>query len=272
MSGHRSSHRVPTLEIQTPEGVAFALLLAGPVTRFLAWIIDVCVVVTAFIAIQISLMSFLIMISSDAAMAVSFIIYFALTIGYSMTLEWLWRGQTIGKRLLRLRVVDHDGLRLQFSQVALRNLLRPVDSLPLFYALGGFTSLINGRAQRLGDIAANTVVIRTPRVREPDLKQISTGKFNSLKEHPHIVARLRQQISPAEAALALQAILRRDLFSPEARIEVFTAIADRFRSHAKFPEDAIAGMSDEQYVRCVTELIYARDGRDAKKQTAELAA
>lgn len=266
------SARVPTLNIQTPEGVVFSLILAGPVTRFLAWIIDAVCVFAIYLSILYAAFGLLFVISPDMLGALLYLLYFLLVFGYSMTSEWLWRGQTLGKRLLRLRVVDHDGLRLQFSQVALRNLLRVVDSLPFLYAFGGLVSLLNGRCQRLGDIAANTVVIRTPRVREPDLKQITHGKFNSLREQPHIVARLRQQVSPAEAALALQAILRRDLFSDEARLTVFQALADRFRAHATFPEESTAGMSDEQYVRCVTDLIYTRDKREKPVPVTQAAA
>ena len=78
--------------------------------------------------------------------------------------EWRWRGQTIGKRLLRLRVVDAEGMRLQFNQIVTRNLLRFVDSLPAFYFVGGLACWLSPKCQRLGDIAANTIVIRNPRV------------------------------------------------------------------------------------------------------------
>src|SRR5262249_57728043 len=102
--------------------------------------------------------------------------------------EWYWRGQTVGKRMLRLRVVDRQGLRLQPSQIITRNLLRFVDGLPAFYMLGGLTSLLNRQGQRLGDIAANTVVVRTAGLRPPDLDQISKGPFNSLSQYPHLAA------------------------------------------------------------------------------------
>src|SRR5262249_58768067 len=62
--------------------------------------------------------------------------------------EWYWRGQTVGKRMLRLRVVDRQGLRLQPSQIITRNLLRFVDGLPAFYMLGGLTSLLNRQIGR----------------------------------------------------------------------------------------------------------------------------
>ena len=148
-------------------------------------------------------------ISPNLAMAAGTLAYFGISIGYGIACEWGWRGQTIGKRVMRLRVLDAEGLRLQFNQVVTRNLLRAVDCLPFLYFIGGTICWFSPRCQRLGDIAANTIVVRHLRQREPDLDQIMAGKYNSLRQYPHLAARLRQRISPAEAALALQALVSR---------------------------------------------------------------
>ncbi len=164
--------------------------------------------------------------------------------------------------MLRLRVVDAQGLRLQFNQIVMRNLLRFVDCLPLLYFVGGVACLMNRKCQRLGDLAANTIVVRYPRVTEPDLEQLLAGKFNSLRQYPHLEARLRQRISPAEAVVLLQALLRRDEFDPEARVELFHELAEHFRAKAEFPPEATDGITDEQYVRNVTDVLYrTRTGR-----------
>lgn len=243
------------LSIQTPEGIVFSQPLAGPVTRFLAWLIDLaCITVVS--SVLGGVLSLLKLVSLDLARAVSILLYFGVSIGYGMLLEWFWRGQTIGKRLLRLRVLDAHGLRLQFSQIAIRNLLRFVDLLPGFYLLGGITLLVTRRAQRLGDLAANTVVVRTPKLAEPDLEQLLAGKYNSLRDHPHLVARLRQRVSPAEAALALQAVLRRDTLEPGARVLLFEQMARHFKSQVDFPPAATEGIADEQYVRNVVDVLH----------------
>jgi hypothetical protein len=179
-----------------------------------------------------------------------------LWIGYGILMEWVWRGQTLGKRMLRLRVMDVHGLRLQFHQVLLRNLLRPVDSLPFFYMVGGLVCLFSRRAQRLGDLAAGTVVVHNPQNAEPDLEQLLAGKFNSLREHPHLAARLRQRVSPAEARLALQALLRREEFEPAARIELFSRLAEHFKSAVPFPAEVVEAVPDEQYVRNVVDVLF----------------
>jgi hypothetical protein len=177
-------------------------------------------------------------------------------IGYSIGMEWFWQGQTLGKRLLHLRVIDENGLKLQFNQIVIRNLLRFVDMLPLFYAVGGIACSLSRRSQRLGDFAANTLVIRHLNLPEPDLDQLAFGKFNSLLSHPHLCARLRQIITPPEAHIALQALMRRDELDPTARIALFGDLAARFKSAVAFPPESIETLSDEQYVRNVTQVLF----------------
>lgn len=250
------TEKTNTLIIRTPEGVAFSLLLAGPVTRFLAWVIDLACI-SAASGVIAALLGAAGIISLDLSRALTMLGYFLVSIGYGIAAEWYWRGQTIGKRLLRLRVMDVQGLRLQPSQIVIRNLLRFVDSLPALYALGGVACLISRRAQRLGDLAANTIVIRAPKVADPDLEQLLSGKYNSLRAFPHLAARLRQRVSPREAAVAVQALLRRDELDPVARVELFGDIAAHFRSLVEFPEEAAYGMTDEQYVRNVVDIVFS---------------
>jgi uncharacterized RDD family membrane protein YckC len=247
--------KTSTLLIRTPEGIVFSQLLAGPVTRFLAWFIDLFCI-SALLMVLGQFLLILQIVSANLAAAVYALGYFVISIGYGIACEWLWRGQTIGKRLLRLRVADAEGLRLQFNQIVTRNLLRFVDSLPGFYFVGGVTCWLNSKCQRLGDIAANTIVIRNPRVTEPDLDQLLAGKYNSLRQYPHLAARLRQRVSPIEASVALQALLRRDEFDPYARIELFAELAAHFRAKVDFPAEAVDGIADEQYLRNVVDVVY----------------
>lgn len=247
--------KVSALNIRTPEGIVFSQSLAGPVTRFLACLIDQ-------LCIQVALNALMIIIALIGILSINFAIafyvvgFFIVSIGYGILFEWIWRGQTIGKRLLRLRVMDVEGMRLQFNQIVVRNLLRFVDSLPAFYFVGGVTCWLNSKCQRLGDIAANTVVVRNPRLTEPNLDQILAGKFNSLRQYPHLAARLRQNVTPAEANIALQSVLRRDEFDPVARVELFGDLAAHFRLKTEFPAEATDGVPDEQYLRNVVDVIY----------------
>jgi uncharacterized RDD family membrane protein YckC len=247
--------RTSTLEIRTPEGIVFAQLLAGPVARFLAWLVDLLCIAAVLSGLG-ALMGLLRLLSPGLAGAATTLAYFLVSIGYGIVCEWWWRGQTVGKRLCRLRVVDAEGLRLQFHQIVTRNLLRFVDSLPLFYFVGGLVCWFTPKCQRLGDLAANTIVIRNPRISEPDLDQLLAGKYNSLRQYPHLAARLRQNVAPAEAAIALQALVRRDEFEPVARVDLFADLAAHFRAKADFPPEALDGITDEQYLRNVVDIIY----------------
>jgi uncharacterized RDD family membrane protein YckC len=261
--------KLNTLLIKTPEGIVFSQLLASPVTRFLAWVIDLACIAMfgGFIGTFLQLLG---LVSIDFARALSVLSYFVISIGYGILLEWRWRGQTVGKRLLRLRVMDAQGLRLTVNQVIIRNLLRFVDMLPMLYLVGGLSCLLSRRAQRLGDIAASTIVVRNPKSVEPDLDQLLAGKFNSLREHPHLAARLRQRVSPAEARLALQALLRRDEFEPPERIELFREIAEHLRARVEYPAEAAEGVADEQYVRNAVDVLFrARTKMDAGGCIAE---
>jgi uncharacterized RDD family membrane protein YckC len=250
-----SSEKTSRLELQTPEGITFSLLLASPITRFLAWLIDTACISTLVTGAQI-LITLLSLVSADAAIAVMIWAYFLISTGYSILCEWGWRGQTLGKRLLKLRVVDEQGLKLHFSQVLIRNLLRTVDMLPGFYMVGGLSCLFSHKAQRVGDLLARTVVIRHPLVMEPDFQQLMAGKYNSFRKYPHLCARLRQHVSPREAAVALQALMRRNSLIPEARVKVFEEIAGYLKNIVPFPEEATEGLSNEQYLRNAADVLY----------------
>jgi uncharacterized RDD family membrane protein YckC len=260
----------PTLKIRTPEGIAFSFQLAGPVVRCLAWIIDFLVILVSIMVLSL-LGQAAGFIDQDVAQAISIIGYFVISVGYGVLFEWIWRGQTLGKRLLRLRVMDAQGLRLQFHQVLLRNLMRFVDSMPALYLVGGLASFFSRRAQRLGDLAASTVVVYNPKPAEPDLDQLLAGKFNSLRQHPHLEARLRQRVSPDQARLALQAIIRRDELDPAPRVALFSELAEHFKSIVTFPPEIIEAMPDEQYVRNVVDILFRTRATETKPPAKELA-
>jgi uncharacterized RDD family membrane protein YckC len=251
--------RLSNLVIRTPEGISFSLLLACPVTRCLAWAIDFACIAAVVSVVSIFLRLFS-LVSIDLNNALRTLAYFVVQIGYGIVCEWFWRGQTVGKRVLRLRVMEAQGLRLQFSQVVLRNLLRFVDLLPGCYMVGGLAALLNPRGQRLGDFVANTIVVRHPKIAEPNLDQLAAGKYNSLRDYPHLEARLRQRISPREAGLALQALLRRDQLELQARVALFEQMAAHFRSLVTFPPEAWEEITPEQYVRNVVDIVFRPRG------------
>jgi uncharacterized RDD family membrane protein YckC len=257
------------LRIRTPEGITFAYQLAGPVTRCMAWALDMVIIFVTCIVVTLafSMSGFMMADFTGALLA---LIFFIVPIAYGIAFEWLWRGQTIGKKVLRLRVMDADGLRLQFHQVLMRNLVRFADMLPGAYLVGGVASLLSSKAQRLGDLAAGTIVVHHRKPAEPDLEQLLGTKFNSLRAHQHLCGRIRQRTSPDEARLALQALMRRDEIEPDARVKLFSSIADHFKSLAHFPPEILEAMPDEQFVRNVVDILFRTS--EAKPKATEPAA
>ncbi len=243
------------ITIETPEGVSFTIYLAGPFTRFLAWLVD-CLVLQAAAWFVLSIIGPSTMLFGNVSTALMILFYFASSFAYRIGMEWRFRGQTLGKRLLRLRVVDSSGLRLQLNQIVIRNLVRVVDAMPVFYFVGGLSMLINKRHQRLGDLAANCVVTCLPENGAPDFDQVLPGKYNSFRDYPHIEGRLRQQVSPQEADLLVQALLRRDGLDASKRVQLYRELADHFREKAAFPDGATAGITDEQYLRNVVDSVF----------------
>ncbi|MCL1920337.1 MAG: RDD family protein [Kiritimatiellaeota bacterium] len=252
--------KTTALQIQTPEGATFTLHVASPLLRGVAVLIDQCVMMALARVLQ-AFMMMLNLVSPDIATALYVLLYFLLSLLYAIILEWFWHGQTLGKRLLRLRVMDACGRQLAFSQIAVRNLLRVLDSLPVFYLLGGAVAFFSARGQRLGDTVADTVVVTLQQPKAPNIRPLIAGRWNSLRAHPVLEARLRQGISPAEATLLVQALSRRDDLDPAARLALYREIAADIQSRVTFPPTLLEDLTDEQFLRDTLDSLFAFHGR-----------
>lgn len=247
--------RFQQLNIRTPEGVEFSMTLASMVSRTLAWSLD-AIVIAAGVMLTAKISSYVGLLSADAAGAFQMIAGFVIAVGYGIFMEWKWHGQTLGKRIFKITVVDVRGLPLSFGQIAIRNLLRWVDKLPLLYLVGGVVALLSRRNQRLGDLAAGTVVVRQVASAEPHIDTITTGKYNSFRDYPHLENRLRHALSPEELSLCVEALLRRQQLESESRVRLFDDLAATLAGRVRFPEEATARLSSEQYVRNAVDSIY----------------
>jgi hypothetical protein len=108
-------------------------------------------------------------------------------------------------------------------------------------------------------MVADTVVIRQKNLALPLIPPSGDSQqFNSLLEHPHLAARLRQSVPAALANVAMEAIVRRDELTGEARVSVFHALGERFRACVQFPEEALAGLSEERFVRNCLEVVLGK--------------
>jgi uncharacterized RDD family membrane protein YckC len=243
------------LRVETPEGVVFGFGLASPLMRAVAYAVDLAAIAAISTAVAKSV-QILAILGADWAAALSVLLAFLISMIYGILLEWRWRGQTLGKRVMRLRVIDATGLRLELPQVVVRNLLRAVDMLPVLYLVGGAVALATRKCQRLGDLAAGTIVIHEPLAHAVDLEQIAPPKYNSLLAHPQLAARLRNRVTTEVAGVVVQALSMRDSYEPSARVALFGELANYFRSLVPFPDETVEGLTDEQYVRGVICALY----------------
>lgn len=259
--------RYAVLTVRTPEGCSFPLRLAGPISRCLAFVLDVLCIMLLLMILNIAF-NFMAFVSPSLAMFVMFLAQFVAFFGYGIFMEWFFGGRTLGKFLLSLRVMDEQGLRLTFPQVVIRNLLRIVDMMPGLYLVGGAACVLSRRAQRLGDLLAGTIVIRSAGPALTELPKGTQVRHNSLKAYPRLAARLRQEVSPAGAATACRALRRRDTLIPSARVKLFAGLADHFRDLVRFPIEATENLSDERYVRNVVDILYGDRERVPVKKKA----
>ncbi len=146
--------------IETPEGIELVMPLADPIARAYAFAIDLLLRFCLVIALSLILR---LLFDAQTAQGIHLISFFVIMWGYYVVFEMWWDGQSPGKRSMKLRVVNDDFTPINLSTSVIRNLLRTADMLPVGYAFGILTMLFNPKNQRLGDIAARTVVVSTVR-------------------------------------------------------------------------------------------------------------
>ena len=229
------------------EKVPFTYRVAGVGARFLAWLIDITL---------IGLLGFMGMMAANVleglmpglGMAVFFLFLFVLMWGYFLLFEWLWLGQTPGKRVLGIRVIHERGTSISLFHSAVRNVLRVVDSLPWFAILGCYSlafgvAMCHPQQRRLGDWAAGTLVVHVDRKAKP-LQTIHEGAESPLAET--VVRQRLGQLSREQKQTLLDLCLRRDQLRLTDRAQLFRAVAEHLR--AKLDLAPEQHQSDEKFV------------------------
>jgi len=154
-----------TRRVATPEGIELTLRLAGPVPRALAWSVDFLLRVAVVLLVWM-LAAYFGRAGWGLVLIAAFFVEWLLPAWFEAQMG----GQTPGKRLFGLAVLNDDGTPLRWPGALTRNLLRAVDFLPFLYAFGLVTMLLNRDFKRLGDLAAGTVVVYHSRGAEPARK------------------------------------------------------------------------------------------------------
>jgi uncharacterized RDD family membrane protein YckC len=169
------------LIIETPERVPLHFALASIGNRFLACAIDHAL---QMLTLLLMLVGFLLLANYSSVgdelssapkwiRAVLVVVLFLILSSYFAFFEWIWKGQTPGKRWLKLRVIREDGRPITFWEAAVRNLLRTLDMMPApFYSIGLISVFISLSDQRVGDMVAGTVVVREREAEAPAFAEV----------------------------------------------------------------------------------------------------
>ena len=239
-------------QVITSEKVPFTYRVAGLGTRFLAWLLDLGVIALLF---TLALMTGSVWEGMRAGVGAAFILLatFVVQWGYFLLFEWLWHGQTPGKRALGIRVIQTSGTALSFTQSAVRNLLRVVDGLPLLipdlvpvaYGVGFVAAACDRENRRLGDLAAGTLVVYVEgRVGALHLLQPPGGEAQ--RERAAVARQRLEQLERKQKQALLDLCLRREQLRFRERARLFRAVAEYFKQRL-----GLAPMeyeSDEKFV------------------------
>jgi uncharacterized RDD family membrane protein YckC len=231
-------------ELLSPEKVYFSFDLAGIGSRFVALIIDNIIqylllfflLAIGFFIATLSGEDFLtLIIDSSYLLVIVILSVFAIFYGYFIFFEIIWSGQTPGKRFAKIRVVKDNGGTVNVSSVLIRNTIRVIDALPTSHAIGLITILVNKKNQRLGDMAAGTIVIREkaydiPQTLEIDPREFSWSGTLKLKIH---------KVTEEEFAMLKSFLLRYPSMDKQAAEVTLNKLRDFFASKLEIPEAEI---------------------------------
>ena len=195
--------------IETPEGVELGLRLAGPVVRGYAWMIDLLIRFAIYFVLGM-----VVGILGAFGMGLFLILIFIMEWFYPVIFELYNNGATPGKRTMGIKVVHDDGTEVTLQSSLLRNLLRSVDFLPVFYGFGLFCMLFNREFKRLGDITAGTIVVYQDKLGE------ASDIVSMAPKTPPV------PLTPLEQKSIIQYAERVKLFTPQRSSELANILED----------------------------------------------
>ena len=229
----RGATLAQTVDIETPELVTFSYTVAGVGSRVAAALLDYLLCLLLFIGVLVGL-AYLGAgrvvarsgTSSDAwAIAIVVLGQFFILWGYYVLWEGLADGQTLGKRLMRLRVVSDGGYSVSFAGSAIRNLVRILDMQPVFtYGIGIASIVATKQGKRLGDLAAGTLVVREQLVHT----RVQPAPQPDVESEPPVVKTVPARLTDDEFAVLERFMDRRSTLDPARRVELASRLVDRF--------------------------------------------
>jgi uncharacterized RDD family membrane protein YckC len=216
--------------------------IAGVGSRFLALALDTLIQIAVFLVVGLVAGIGLAKggvgdssLSRIWALSLLGLFFFAVYYGYFALFEAIWIGQTPGKRVARIRVIKETGRPINAVESIARNILRLVDQLPVLYAVGIVTVLLNRKSKRLGDFVAGTIVVHERSLQDiKPLWQAASGAA-TFQYGSH-------SLSPEEFALIEAFLNRRDSLALDVRYKMAEQIVSRIRTQVATPAgDSLTG-------------------------------
>jgi len=236
-------------EIETPEQVTLEFSLAGVGSRFMAAAIDHLIQAGVYIVAALFMGISFTMTTTRGEMwmlALFLLVVFVVDWGYFTFFETIWSGQTPGKRVVDIRVIQADGRALTFFPAMTRNLVRVIDFLPSLYLAGVVTMVVDNRSRRLGDLAAGTLVVHERKSAE--IEPISPYARKPSLEPPPETYDVRP-LSLADLTLIETFLARRSELGMSARDNAARRVADAMRK--KMGIDWRGSRNDEKFLEAV---------------------
>ncbi len=240
----------PSRVILTPEHVEIRLEPAGLGSRFIALMIDL-VLVTGLSGViaqltRGTLPGALGIVAQAFAMLV-------LTWGYHVYFEIRHQGQSPGTRIAGIRVVDGRGLPLSLEQSFVRNVVRTLDALPIGYALGALVCQVDRYHRRLGDIAADTLVVRERPAPVYERRATRARSYNSLRT-PRMLRLVRHRLGLEEREFLSALCLRADGMEDRARFDLMEEVGRHYKEKLGIDDPHLSG---ENLVRGLAGVVFA---------------
>lgn len=208
--------------VVTPDAVALDLDVATVGSRGIAYLLDLAVLLSVLLVLLLVQTAFTdgAWLTTGLGAAIGLVLAFAWQFGYPIAFETLWRGRTLGKAAMGLRVVTVEGAPVGLRHAAIRAATGTVELLATSGLLASVSSFVSPRGQRLGDLAAGTVVVRERRLAPPPVAL----SFPPPPGSEGWVAQVDvSRIGPREYALLRDTVRRLPELAPPAR----TATADQ---------------------------------------------
>ena len=225
MDSHLSHSLERKILIRTPENLEVSYELAGAGTRAAAYSVDILLMTLILNLFQGLFAAFLAPMAEEMPSyiaAIIGIIAFVYFNAYFMVFELLWAGQSPGKRMVGIRVIKTGGFALRFSDTLIRNLLRAIDFIPLFYGVGLVSLLLTRHCQRIGDLVAGTLVIYQEQ-NSPDALFPTSPPLDTADSFPT----LKLGRIPADVVETCDEFLRtRDQLAPKYRQQIAQDLID----------------------------------------------